>query len=345
MNKFNHLFAALLLALPLTAAGKTAELSQTPATENTPTERILSKPTIGGFMNLRAYYDEASDKSTFDVRRARFELKGSSQDFLDYRLQLDFAGNPRILDAWIKLKFCPFFNIQAGQHKLPYSLENPMSPLSLDLIDNAQVISKLVGYSDESGINGGGRDIGVSAYGGFVPRDGGFNTINYTIGLYNGSGINKVDDNKHKDLSGMIDVRPVKALTLAWSFFDGSMNPLAGEEVRRARERMCWSVRYDDGITFRAEYLTGKTGNLKSQGFYAVAGYWVNPKFRPVVRYDFYQSNVDQDAKSTYYSAGAEYWPAKFLRMELNYTLKSLSHPTDPTAQKHMINAQLSVKF
>lgn len=226
---------------------------------------------------------------------------------------------------------------------MPFSLENPYAPLKLEAIDNAQVITKLSGFKDISGEGANGRDIGLAVSGGFLPKDG-FNIIDYTVGIYNGNGINTSDNNKRKNIAGRLEIHPIKPLTVSGSFYAGGMNnPLDASNIV-AKNRYAVSAQYSDGkVIARAEYLTGKTNQTVSEGYYALLGYWITPKVCPIVRYDYFRQDVDvANNGSTFYMAGIDYWPWKFIRMQLNYTLKNIQAKDDMFNQVTMM---VSVKF
>ncbi len=125
------LFLVFITFLPAKAQVSSLE-ERTSALEN-----IVSKlPKMSGFLNLRYQYD--NDQNSFDIRRARLDFKGNIVKWLDYRLQVDFATSPKIIDAYVRLKsvLCS----TAGQFKLAFSLENPYGPLTLETMDNSQVI-------------------------------------------------------------------------------------------------------------------------------------------------------------------------------------------------------------
>ena len=152
------LFLFFLIVYP--AKAQVSELEERTST----LEGIVAKlPKVSGFLNLRYQYE--NDKNSFDIRRARLDFKGNLVKWLDYRLQVDFASSPKIIDAYVRLKFSPMFNIQAGQFKLAFSLENPYGPLTLETMENSQVISYLSGINDLAGSKGAGRDLGVAEIG------------------------------------------------------------------------------------------------------------------------------------------------------------------------------------
>lgn len=344
MKLFKLLFGVAVLtapALPLNAQEVSSKKVDDLETKVTAMDKIVSKlPSISGFINTQYTYDD-SGTNTFSIRRARLDVKGSASKYVEYRLQLEFTS-PKIVDAFIKLKPSPYFNVQIGQFKVPFSLENPIAPLALEAIDNAQVISKLSGFSDVSGVSAMGRDIGLSIYGGFGKQDG-YNLVDYNIGVFNGNGVNTKDNNTNKDIAGRLEIHPIKAITLAGSFYNGRMNGASSDDIV-AKNRYAISLRYDDTkFLFRAEYLRGKTNKLQSEGYYGIVGYHINSKVCPVLRYDYYRNDINvENNRSTYYMAGIDYWPWKFMRVQVNYTIKDLQAKDKLGNQ---IGAMVSIKF
>ena len=326
---------------------------------------------ISGWMNIQYDYEsqlQNGDESlevisnTFNVRRARLDVKGNINKNVEFRVQGDFAGTPKLVDGFVKIKLHKSFNIQAGQFKIPFTFENPQSPLTLEGVEYAQVISKLSGYSDMSGVKtySGGRDVGVMIYGNFFSfeRNGKeIPILTYKLGVFNGNGMNNKDANFLKDIAGSIEVCPgVKGLMLAASYYGGNYYLAAANENNANRDRLTFGGKYENGrLTVRSEYITGKTDmanngqiyTLDSDGFYVAGGYWFDiakdQRIRPVARYDFFRQDLDNPEKnSTYYMVGIDWWPYKNLRLLVNYTMK------DKPGFDHMGNlwqAQLSVKF
>lgn len=292
-------------------------------------EKVTSQlPKISGFINMRYRYSDADDGSnSFDIRRARLNFKGDLSPSLDYRLQVEFANSPKILDAYIRWKIDEYFNIEAGQFKIPFSLENPYSPANLEVIDNSLIITALSSYADLSGVASNGRDVGLSAYGGFGRLDG-FNLIEYHLGVFNGAGINAGDKNKSKDFSGILSLRPIKELILAVSHYNGQSG---AADATHQRVRTGVGVKYDNGkLLLRSEYIQGKTGLVKSDGVYAVLGWFVTPRWQPVVKYDYFRPDKSVgDAKQSDYLAGINYLPVKNIKLQLNYTYKTIAGAKD----------------
>ena len=298
----------------------------------TTVEKTVAKlPKIVGDINLRHRYDDVADLNSFDVRRVRLDFRGNLAPAWSYRLHFDFASTPsaapKILDVFVNWKINDFVSFQAGQYKIPFSLENPYNPNNLEMADNSLVISNLVNYGGVLSSNG--RDIGLSFMGGFVKKDG-FNLLNYNVGFFNGSGINRVDDNKAKDFSGIFTVKPIKNLDLAVSYYNGGR--IGEQDSILKRDRTGFGAKYDDGkLLVRSEYILGNNErvnnsvleNFKSDGAYAVVGYYVIPKVQLLAKYDYLKPNSDSDKGQNFYTAGFNFLPANNVRVQFNYTYRT----------------------
>ncbi len=304
-------------------------------------EKAISKlPKVSGFLNMRYQWDSSDRTNSFDIRRVRVNLKGELIPSFDYSLQVDFAGSPRILDAYIRYKAARQFNIQAGEFKIPFSMENTYSPTVLETSENSMAISRLCNYSDISGTASNGRDVGIAFYGGFWEKDG-YNVLDYNIGVFNGNGINVKDDNRAKDFSGRLTVNPTRHLSLSGSYYYGTFGKQ--EEGTHNRTRIgagiCWE---DQRLIVRSEYIYGKTAGMKSEGVYAVAGYFVHPKFQPVIKYDFFREDrFDASSKDNCYLVGLNYYPFTFMRLQANYTYKDMGK----SPASHLLSLQFFAMF
>ncbi|MDR2414437.1 MAG: OprO/OprP family phosphate-selective porin [Odoribacteraceae bacterium] len=313
-------------------------------------EKIISKlPSISGLVNLRYHYDNSTyypdnspsittKSNSFDVRRARLDFRGGFSSF-NYRLQVEFAKSPKILDAYVTWKATPHLNVQAGQYKIPFSLENPYGPASLETIDNSLVITYLVNYSDVSGVSANGRDIGLSVHGGFLPREGGYNILNYHAGIFNGNGINTSDNNNAKDVSAIFTVNPFKEFSVAASFYQGS-----GDRIRGGVGAKFENTR----ILVRTEYIAGETGTLKSEGHYTVFGYRVIPTLQLLAKYDYFildrtiSSSSSVTNETIKYLTGIRYTPMKNVQVMANYSFTNIN---GGIYKNHYLTTQVVLSF
>jgi hypothetical protein len=304
--------------------------------ENPPTQLT---PKISGTLNMRYQYNDADGSNSFDIRRARLDFKGDIVSSIDYRIHVEFAGNPKIIDAYINWRSTSALNIKAGEFKIPFSLENPYSAHALEMVDNSMVIIGLSGYNDISGISANGRDIGVTVYGKFSPV-GNYHIFEYSAGLFNGNGINVADNNKSKDFSGIFIVHPSKDLTLSASYYNGSTRR-QDENIQRIRTG--GGVRYDDNkLLVRGEYISGITGDMDSEGYYLVAGYFVHPKVQTLLKYDYFERDTSvKETRHTNYILGVNYFPFKNFHFKLNCSRRTAVGATD---SNHVV-LQLSAIF
>lgn len=150
-------------------------------------------------------------QDSFQIRRTRIKLKGQIADSILFKLQVDSSRIPVLLDAQVDLRLSPYANLRLGQYKVHFSLENLTSSSSLDFINRSLAVEKLCPGRD---IGSSGRDIGISIYGGSAK-------IEYSLGLFNGAGKNRLDNNEHKDLCGYLIYSPVNSLLVGFSYYRG----------------------------------------------------------------------------------------------------------------------------
>ena len=311
-------------------------------------------PKISGFVQglYQANFDEDFNlnDNTLRMRRVRMSIEGKLTKTLSYKIQGDFSRSPMMVDAFVKYKPCNEFSIQVGQFKTPFTLESPINPVNLEIFDYGESVQKLVGYSDVCGLKSIGRDIGIMASGDLFKLEGkDFALVNYSIGVFNGSGVNTTDDNNRKDVVGRLNIHPMlKDLTLSASYYNGEYN--VNDTLQGVRNRWSAGAQYSDGdIMIRAEYLSGLTHQMESQGYYAVAGYNFKfgkegkvQKLMPVLRYEHFTKDTGiENGGTNWYTVGINYWPVKSLNFKLDYSLIQKETGTN----SHRVVGILSYKF
>ncbi len=119
----------------------------------------------------------ANESDTFDVRRARIELKGKFYEYYDFQLSGDFAGQTNgntgaTLDqAWVNVGYWKPLQFKVGQFKVPLSMERKMSSNAIDFMERS-LHDTLGSYEDR----------GAMVWG--VPKDG----LTYAVAVVNGEG-------------------------------------------------------------------------------------------------------------------------------------------------------------
>jgi len=291
------------------------------------------KITIAGYTQVRYQALEETGKiDGFDIRRARLDVKGTISPYWSYRVQLDLAGTPKLIDAYAELKLNDYFNFTIGQAKIPFSLENLTSSNKLELIDRSQAVEALVARGKDVGGNQNGRDLGIQL-GGTILKLNDRPIVDYRLGVYNGSGINTTDTNEKKDFATRLILHPVTGLDVSAALYNGSRyiaEVKTGTVVTTPaknvdRNRYGFDLHYDlNNLALRGEYIHGTDDQIDREGYYLQAGYYfLQKKFQLIAKYDFYDADKSKaDNASTWYVLGANYNFNSNVRLQANYTFK-----------------------
>ena len=303
--------------------------AQTPTNEeNTTTKLQKVKEFCDKHLNLSGYLQTGFEwneigGSSFYVKRARLTLTGDLlKEKFDYRLQVDMAGSPRITDFYIRFKPLNQINVELGQFKVPFAVENDTyGPTTFEFIEYSYLTTYLVRNNAlYDGVAATGRDIGLQLYGSFFERDG-YSILNYNLAVLNGSGINVKDNNKSKDFVARLIVKPIKGLSISGSYLFG--------ESRFDNNNYMNSSRWSVGAVYdvrhwiaRTEFAQADFGGNRTDAFYILGGYHFDKPWSVVARYEF----INDEAKilsEDRITLGGVYKPFNFLRLQLNlsYTM------------------------
>lgn len=313
---------------------------------NTLKERI----SLAGYAQVGYAYDDAGDKTSnsFDLKRVIFMARGKITDKWSCYFMYSFANTGKILEAYTEYQFLPQLTARIGQFKTMYTIENPMSPCFVELINcYSQAVNYLAGINGSDPLYGStsGRDMGILIYGDLFDK-----LLSYNLAVMNGQGINLKDKNNQKDIVGSLMVNPLEWLSVGGSFIKGkgcavaasTLNPdiAIGQTYTRNR----WSAGatiQTKPVSLRTEYLAGKDGHVKSDGYYATASVHVFPKIDLVASYDYFNKNKAAADKQTNYVAGLQWWFYPKCRVQAQYTY------CDPKKGEswNLVQAQLQVRF
>ena len=285
---------------------------------------------LSGYVQFRyTYFTEENRYSTFDIRRARLSLQGNILDpKIGYKLQVDFAGNPKILDATAAYTAHPYFKITIGEFKIPFSNENLTSSAQLISINRSQVVEALVARSRDVIGQQNGRDIGAQVSG-VVKGNKEFALIDYSFGIFNGAGINTLaDNNQAKDFSGRVVLQPIKGLTFGSSYYNGTgtwgVIDTSGVSIiaNRNRDRIGGEVSFvRPRYALSGEYIRGEDDTTQKEGFFVqLSGYAIQDRLQLLVKYDWYDPNADIPENAlTHYIFGINYYLNKNARIQAHY--------------------------
>lgn len=350
--------SGLSAAAPASSGSAAGTAAETPSLESLAAEvaalkaqaaardaRLDRLPRLSGY--VQAGYEWSDGSSSFFIKRVRLDLRGALARTLDYRVQLEFASSPKIVDAYLHYKPFRQLNFKLGEYKIPFTIENTdYVPLKFELIEYPLALQRLMGFAEPIGgryvggaMQGGetlkdtGRDMGLTLHGSFFPC-GERALLSYDVGVLNGAGINLRDNNRSKDVVARLTLRPVRGLTLSGSWYGGEYGADCLE-----RQRVSAGVCYDRGRgVVRGEWIGGRTGyaateeyaagTFDSSGWYVLGGVRLTPTLMPVVRYDtLLPDTASADSRQTNWTAGILWHPVKYLRCQLNYTYEHYAAP------------------
>jgi len=299
-----------------------------------PVSLAVSRPLkLTGFGQfLYAGWEKGVD--SFSARRVRLTLAGPVLKNVNFRVMADLARSPLLVDALVEFSFHKNIGVRAGQFQIPFSLESLTSVADLDTINRSQPVEKFAPGRDNSSQ---GRDVGVAVF-------GEYSILEYALGVFNGSGINKLDTNSHKDFGGRAVIHPAGFLSVGGSFYKGRRSPgPAGPSVARDMTGLEFSAVHS-GASLKGEYIHAGDDVVSRSGWYLQAGYFFLPKkLQGVVKYDSLDRNLDAAGdRANILTLGVNWILSGRNRLQLNYEIHRLeSGGTDNSA----VLAQLQVAF
>ena len=319
---------------------------------NTVRERI----TLTGYAQGGYNWDSSAEPEN-EFRLARIILMGNAQitDRINAYAMYELCKSS-LHELWFNYKWDDALQVKVGQMKTPFSIENPLSPTSLELVAPMAMVTDYMvcGSSPVMMPGSAGRDLGINVYGKLL--DG---KLSYDLALMNGVGRNKGDDNSQKDFVARLGVNPIKELTLGASLIKGTGNmdvvpdglggwtnlaaPIGGLKhngnFRRDRYAVGAMLKTAP-VNFRSEYMWGREGKSDSEGLYATGT--VNNLLLKhldlVASFDWLDNYADQSRR---YTTGLQYWFYPKCRVQVLYS--RLNNDCRPDANR--IEAQLQVAF
>ena len=285
------LLSFLLIAAPAPADAQEIQ----PAPEK---QSVFGRVTFGGLLQGWYLSGTGTFNDQFKLRRTELKLTGVVSPAVKWTVMVDPAKALTIIngtsgrrddnvvtgivqDVFLTLTLSKHVNVNAGQFKVPLSLEGLESSAALDT-ERALFISDRA----RGGAYGDIRNIGVMAFGPLASR------LDYQIGIFDGSG-DTPDDVTNYDrraVAARVTYRPrvVPGLQIGTSRVRGTAASLAARRNRLGAEAL-----YVKGpLTVKTEYMTGQDGPLAREGHYFHFAYKLTPKWEGILRYDTFDPDT-----------------------------------------------------
>lgn len=311
---------------------------------------------IGGYGLFMYNYSNVNDvKHDAQARVVYISAKGDLGNNIRYFFLTELV-NPMIYEFWGEWAPMKELSFRMGQFKAPYSLENQISLTDLETVFNTRSVSSLIGMGDDvqtyqNGKNNTGRDVGLMLSGSLFTLNN-HDFIQYSAGVFQGTGLNTNDKDNSKDFSASLMFQPVNGFRVGGSVYFGdatydiSGNNIKENATNHTRNRWMLSADYkSDRLYARAEWLHGKDSKIDREGLYGTVKYYAVPKKVSLVgKVDYYNSNKDINSEVMDYTAGADYYFYKNCRFTVNYRYSDYSKKWDQK-NSHSVIGQLQFVF
>lgn len=287
------------------------------------------KLTLWGYAHSHYTVQKKGDKTTNDMSVVRIILmaRGELTKKVSFFIMYD-ARMSELHEYFGEYAFLPELKLRVGQFKTPYTLESILSPAILNNIsfDNSALYMASIATDPCKGDHVG-RDVGFMLTGDAITYKS-WKLLNYSIGVFNGAGMNQKENNSQKDVIGMLNITPVKGLMFSTSFVLGTGhaeadNPYGAFKLGDNYKHDRWACGLEmttSPLYARGELMTGNDGGIHSLGYYLNLEAHVLPKFDVVANYDCLKKNTNlKDSETRTYMAGVQYWFSKRCRVQTQY--------------------------
>ena len=332
---------SLTLAVALAVFSSTAAMGQQKSDSETDWMKdFTSRITFNGYAQGGWSYQDPNGEKTnsYNLKRTLLWAKARITDRWSFMFMHDFSSVVQEFYTDYRITKNNTLTARLGQFKHSYTMENPMSPTQLELIDvYSQAVLYLAGEGPDplNGVNYG-RDMGLMVFGDLAKSK-----IHYELALMSGQGINRKDQNNQKDFIAKLEVKPIDGLRLVASGYLGTGNAVktaawnpeinVGDNYKRNRYSVGAEYKtqpYSPGqykearpASVRAEWLGGEDGEVGSRGGYVTTCIPVVDALDIVASGETFDRNTKVDGwDQTNLTVGLQYWYYKKCRLQLQYT-------------------------
>ncbi len=265
---------------------------------------------FSAFAQIRYTSYSDSNPDTFSLRRVRLAFSAAVLSNLDFKVQLEQTKSISLIEAYLNFNLSRWAQLRAGQFKIPFSYENLRGSSELDFINRSTVVETLCPGRD---IGSQGRDIGA-----LVRISASF--FEAAFGLFNGSGINRLDNDDAKDKAFRLTINLSRGMTVGGSWYEGKWPDNLNSSRQRRRQGL--EAQWRPGsLLLSAEYIKAFDYDREARGWLIQAVFsWYQGKIQPVCRYESVDLNRalknDEEEIITY---GLNFHLAPRTKIQLNH--------------------------
>lgn len=310
---------------------------------------------IGGNGQLMYQYSDVEKiHHNFKAKNLFISVNGKLNNSFRYGFLLELV-NPSVQEFWGEWTAAKEFNLKIGQFKSPFTMESQLVPATLETASYSRTISNLVGYAGEDDAlksqnnkNNFGRDAGVMISGELVSINT-HNLIQYSAGMFQGTGVTTGETNNAKDFAGMLLLQPLKGLRVGGGAYFGQATYIKAGQTNvsdHVRNRWYLSADYKSNRFYaRSEWIHGNDGGIDKEGLYGLGLFYLIPqKLNVLGKVDYYNKNKNVNSEVIDYTVGLNYYFYPMCRVQLNYTYSDYSKKWD-SLDSNVVFAQLQIAF
>ena len=270
--------------------------------------------------------DAFNDGRSFNLGATRLDMRGVVDNNFTYRVQLDFRRQFSVMDAQVGYLFNDNHRFIAGAFKPATSRDLDPAPGDTDFMNRARQVGAMMNS----------REIGVT----FLGEPG---NLSYRFGIYNGTGLTRVNDNRFMytarlDYNFDFDVTKLK-VGLIGVLNQTRMVGVGNTGIVSEGDRLLYGALFDlqSGPVFAVfEYLQTKFDAVDFggreetiDGFYGTFGVNVTDKDQLLARWDYLGFDLS-DRQSDLISFGWNHQATRLISFQVNL-LALLDDDSDDT--------------
>lgn len=300
-------------------------------------DKVDYSPKFSGYVRAWHQTDFPAGQGQFLVKQARMAIAGAVNEYAGYKFQVDFTRLGKLsttsttiddqkvltgasanfsdilLDAQAIITPFSNFDISAGQFKVPYSTDYLRSDQNHDFA-NRPLITSITPS----------RDLGFMLsykWKGGVPAE-------FHAGSFNGSGMNKTENNKTMDFAFRAVVSPITDLSFSGNYYNGKAAGMNSHYYNFGMDYAIGSLFLD--AEYSGKLTKADDDDIKGNSIFAYATYRVKTgevfvkEVIPAIRFETFNPNTSDDkSKINLITLGMTFEFAKitFAHFRVNYEL------------------------